>query len=105
MVVLPQINGIHNSIEQKKDTRSEELCADSAGRKDDEDVPKTGEKEGKEVLGGRRSHPSLLKLELKKAYEFSPMPGLWSGRPNMTPLSCYPSKMATWQTPTTPTPR
>ena len=101
MVVLPQINGIHNSIERKTDTRSE----DSAGRKDDEDVPKTGEEEGKEVVGGRRTHPSLLKLELKKAYEFSPMPGLWSGRPNMTPLSCYPSKMATWQTPTTPTPR
>ena len=70
-----QINGIHNSIEKKKFV---EPCEESkAVEEEGEYVPKLVEEEEEEVVL-KRTNPPLLKLELKKSYEFNP--GLWTAR-------------------------
>lgn len=96
------INGIHNSIEKKK---SVEPCGEAkAVEEEGEYVPKLVEEEEEEEVVLKRTNPPLLKLELKKSYEFNP--GLWTARHpvSLTPLSCLPSQLQAWHTPTTPTP-
>ena len=71
-----QINGIHNSIEKKK---SVEPCGEAkAVEEEGEYVPKLVEEEEEEEVVLKRTNPPLLKLELKKSYEFNP--GLWTAR-------------------------
>ena len=83
-VILPfQISGIHNSIDKAK-RESVELVDEQAeeGENDEEEEGKEVPKlEEARVI--KRSNPPLLKLELKKAYEFSHTPGLWSSRSDM----------------------
>ena len=84
-----QINGIHNSIE-KKELSEGRQCVSNADPRGDrvptqekEKEEEKGEKESEEKeatsLMKKRINPPLLKLELKKAYEFSPGSGLLGG--------------------------
>ena len=90
-----QINGIHNSIEKKEVSEGHHCVSTSSADPRVELVPTEekgeegeGEEERKEEreeeveatsLLKKRSNPPLLKLELKKAYEFSPGSSLWAG--------------------------
>ena len=83
-----QINGIHNSIEKKELSEGRQCVsnADPRGNRvptQEKEEEEKGEKEEKEKeatsLMKKRINPPLLKLELKKAYEFSPGTGLWGG--------------------------
>ena len=60
--------------EEKGEEQEEEEEKEEEGRKEerDEEIEATS-------LLKKRSNPPLLKLELKKAYEFSPGPSLWAG--------------------------
>ena len=70
-----QINGIHNSIEKNKSVEpgGETKAVEEEGK----DVPIMVDEEEEEVVP-KRTNPPLLKLELKKSYEFNP--GLWTAR-------------------------
>ena len=89
-----QINGIHNSIEKKEvseghhcvsnaDLRGELVPTEEKeeGEKGDDEEEEERDEEEVEAtsLQKKRSNPPLLKLELKKAYEFSPGASLWAG--------------------------
>ena len=87
-----QINGIHNSIEKKELSEGRQCVSNADPRGDrvptqekeeEEEKEEEREKEEKEKeatsLMKKRINPPLLKLELKKAYEFSPGSGLWGG--------------------------
>ena len=87
-----QINGIHNSIEKKEVSEGHHCVSTSSADPRVELVPteeKGEEEEGRKEerdeeveatsLLKKRSNPPLLKLELKKAYEFSPGSSLWAG--------------------------
>ena len=55
-----------------EEKREEEKEGEGKKEERDEEVEATS-------LLKKRSNPPLLKLELKKAYEFSPGPSLWAG--------------------------
>ena len=84
-----QINGIHNSIEKKELSEGRQCVSNADPRgnrvptqeKEEEEEKEEKETEEKEAtsLMKKRINPPLLKLELKKAYEFSPGSGLWGG--------------------------
>ena len=82
-----QINGIHNSIEKKELSEGRQCVSNADPRGDrvptqekeeEEKEEEKGEKEATSLMK-KRINPPLLKLELKKAYEFSPGTGLWGG--------------------------
>ena len=83
-----QINGIHNSIERKELSEGRQCLSNADPRGDrvptqEKEEEEKGEKESEEKeatsLMKKRINPPLLKLELKKAYEFSPGSGLLGG--------------------------
>ena len=88
--IFLQINGIHNSIEKKEVSEGHHYVSNADPRgelvpteeKEEEGVSKE-DRDEEEVeatsLLKKRSNPPLLKLELKKAYEFSPGASLWAG--------------------------
>ena len=89
-----QINGIHNSIDKKEVSEGHHYVSNADPRgelvpteeKEEEEEEEEGSKEDRDEeeveatsLLKKRSNPPLLKLELKKAYEFSPGASLWAG--------------------------
>ena len=95
-----QINGIHNSIEKKELSEGRQCVSNADPRgdrvptqeKEEEEEEEKGEKEKEATsLMKKRINPPLLKLELKKAYEFSPGTGLWGGN---LPCARYQNKIS-----------